>query len=94
MMVAVRSKKDRSLKEMLTKSTMGKAETDLPTPGKPSRMVREEKGEDPVTRVYLEVLFTSMREDLQALKRDLLLDLKEVRRKLGEERECAHPGRA
>ncbi|KAJ1201669.1 hypothetical protein NDU88_005475 [Pleurodeles waltl] len=83
-MVAARSKNDRSVKEMLTRPSTGKAEANLSTPEKPRRAVMDEYGEGPFTRAFLEGLFTSLREDLQALKRDLLQDLKEVRRELEE----------
>ncbi|KAJ1207187.1 hypothetical protein NDU88_002579 [Pleurodeles waltl] len=43
------------------------------------RHERKEDGEGPITQAFLEGLFTSLREDLQALKRDLSQDLKVVR---------------
>ncbi|KAJ1181669.1 hypothetical protein NDU88_006872 [Pleurodeles waltl] len=52
-MAAARSKKDRSVKDMLTRPTMGKVEADFSTPGKPGHVVIEEEGVGPITRAFL-----------------------------------------
>ncbi|KAJ1155080.1 hypothetical protein NDU88_007816 [Pleurodeles waltl] len=71
-MAMVRSKKDRSTKDMLTKPTAGKAEAIALAM---ERHECNEEGEGPIMRAFHEGLLTSRREDLQAVKRELSQDL-------------------
>ncbi|KAJ1112913.1 hypothetical protein NDU88_001174 [Pleurodeles waltl] len=48
----------------------------------PTTVVKDKEG--PVTRSFLEALFTSLKEDLQVVKKDLSADLKEVRSNVEE----------
>ncbi|KAJ1210176.1 hypothetical protein NDU88_005544 [Pleurodeles waltl] len=73
------SKKDRSVKDMLIKPTTCKAEAVTPAM---ERHECDEEGGSPIMRSFLEGLFTSLREDLQAVKRDLSQDSKGVRHEL------------
>ncbi|KAJ1128761.1 hypothetical protein NDU88_007136 [Pleurodeles waltl] len=84
MMAVTQSKKGRSLKEMLTKPMVGRAEAGLPRSGMPSRQAAKEEGEGPVIPAFFEGLFTSLRDDLQSVKTDLSQDLKEVCQELME----------
>ncbi|KAJ1114934.1 hypothetical protein NDU88_003164 [Pleurodeles waltl] len=78
-MASARPKKDRSMKDMLTKTMKGNTEGDTPTL---THREGDEDGENPITRSFLEGLFLSLKEDLQAVNRDLSRDLKEVRHEL------------
>ncbi|KAJ1207280.1 hypothetical protein NDU88_002671 [Pleurodeles waltl] len=78
-MAAMHPKKGRSIKDMLTKPTAGKTETDNPGTGKQRK---EEMDEAPVTSNFLEGLFASLMDDIKVVKRDLLHDLKVVCREL------------
>ncbi|KAJ1192468.1 hypothetical protein NDU88_001775 [Pleurodeles waltl] len=69
---------------MLTRPAAGKVEADASVTGKHRGEESEENGEAPVTRAFLEGLFTSLRDDTQAVKRDLLQVLKVVRQELEE----------
>ncbi|KAJ1082857.1 hypothetical protein NDU88_003021 [Pleurodeles waltl] len=83
-MVTMQGKKDRSVKDMLAKPPGIKAERE--TPGS-AQQLDKEVGEDegaPVTRCFLEGLFASLRDVIQAVKRDLLQYLKVMRRELEE----------
>ncbi|KAJ1091948.1 hypothetical protein NDU88_005062 [Pleurodeles waltl] len=118
-MATARSKKDRSLKETLTKPAGNRADngTTLPvTPSHVGRTIRpvpeqlqqqrgfpavghnhngnawawqllivthDEDEERSVTRTFLEQLFASLKTDLQIVKKEISLDLKEVRRAVG-----------
>ncbi|KAJ1146299.1 hypothetical protein NDU88_012577 [Pleurodeles waltl] len=77
-------KMDRSVKDMLTKPAAGKVKADNPVTGKLREEETEEDNGAPVTRSFLEGLFTSLRDDIQRVKRDLSPDLKVVRRELEE----------
>ncbi|KAJ1162839.1 hypothetical protein NDU88_003304 [Pleurodeles waltl] len=76
-MASARSKKDRSVKDMLIKATIGKAVTTAM-----ERHEHDEEGESPIMRSFLDGLFTLLKEDLQAVKLDLSQDIKEVRHEL------------
>ncbi|KAJ1082151.1 hypothetical protein NDU88_002321 [Pleurodeles waltl] len=80
-MATARSKKHRSVKDMLIKPTTGKTVTVTPAM---EWHKRDEEGESLITQSFLKGLFTSLREDLLAVKRDLSLDLKEVSHELEE----------
>ncbi|KAJ1148268.1 hypothetical protein NDU88_001105 [Pleurodeles waltl] len=83
-MATMRGKKDRSVKDMLTKPPGGRAEGETPGPG---QHLDKEAGEDertPVTRGFLEGLLASLRDDIQTVKKDLLQDLKVMRWELEE----------
>ncbi|KAJ1104528.1 hypothetical protein NDU88_001939 [Pleurodeles waltl] len=69
---------DRTLKEMLTKPTGGKEEDGLTLLGQ-AQKADGDSIESPVTCMFLGALFTSLKEDLQTVKKDRLRDLKEVR---------------
>ncbi|KAJ1099151.1 hypothetical protein NDU88_004255 [Pleurodeles waltl] len=64
---------------MLTKPTTSKAEAVTM-----EWHERDKEGVSPITQSFLEGLFTSLNEDLQEVKRDLLRDLKAVRHDLEE----------
>ncbi|KAJ1219070.1 hypothetical protein NDU88_006641 [Pleurodeles waltl] len=83
-MASIYPKKDRSVKDMLTKLAAGKMEAAKPGTGK---LREEETDEDtgvPITRSFLEGLFALLRDDIQAMKRDVSQDLKVVRQDFEE----------
>ncbi|KAJ1217652.1 hypothetical protein NDU88_005245 [Pleurodeles waltl] len=69
---------------MLTKPAADKVEADNSATGKLREEETEEDNGAPVTRSFLEGLFTSLRDDIQEVKRDLLQDLKVVCQELEE----------
>ncbi|KAJ1217401.1 hypothetical protein NDU88_004995 [Pleurodeles waltl] len=75
-MAATQPKKNSSVKDMLTRPAEGKVEEDASITGKHRGEEMEEDNEAPVTRAFLEGLFTSLRDDLQVVKRDLSQDPK------------------
>ncbi|KAJ1178402.1 hypothetical protein NDU88_003648 [Pleurodeles waltl] len=75
--------KDRTLKEMLSKPTGGKA-GDGSTLIKQEQQANRDDSESPVTCTFLEALFTLLREDLQMVSKYLFKDLKEVHCELVE----------
>ncbi|KAJ1098959.1 hypothetical protein NDU88_004066 [Pleurodeles waltl] len=75
------AKKDRSLKEMLARSTGPSGEVGAPLQESDTPIEAADK-EGLVTRAFLEALFSSLKEDLQAMKRDLPTDIQEVCRNL------------
>ncbi|KAJ1105062.1 hypothetical protein NDU88_002470 [Pleurodeles waltl] len=78
-MAATQPKKDRSVKDMLTRPAADKVEVDASVTGRHRGEKSEADGEAIVTRAFLEGLFTSLRENIQVVKRDLSVDLKVVR---------------
>ncbi|KAJ1150161.1 hypothetical protein NDU88_002958 [Pleurodeles waltl] len=83
-MVAIPSKKERSVKDMLSKPTAGKTEADNPLTGKHREEEMDEDTRAPVKRSFLEGLVALLQGDIQAVKRDMSEDLKVVRRELKE----------
>ncbi|KAJ1170867.1 hypothetical protein NDU88_002738 [Pleurodeles waltl] len=82
-MAVARIKKDWFLKDKLTKPT-GTPSDDKLSPCCLDFGLTKEAWERPVTGSFMETLFSSPREDIQALKRDLSVDLKDVRLNLME----------
>ncbi|KAJ1080468.1 hypothetical protein NDU88_000667 [Pleurodeles waltl] len=79
-MAAAKAKKDCSLKDMLTKPT-GPLEDRKPLP---RGLCPSQAEEGQVTRSLMGAHFASLRDDIQAVKKDLLADLQEVQRNLEE----------
>ncbi|KAJ1099966.1 hypothetical protein NDU88_005057 [Pleurodeles waltl] len=77
-------RKERSVKDMLSKPTVGKTEADNPGTGEHREEEMDEDTGAPSTRSFLEGLFASLWDEIQAVKRDLSQDLKVVRRELEE----------
>ncbi|KAJ1127898.1 hypothetical protein NDU88_006291 [Pleurodeles waltl] len=68
---------------MLTKP-LGSTEDRTTPPGSICPSPAEEGRKARVTRSFMEALFTSLRNDTQAVKKDLLVDLREVQQNLEE----------
>ncbi|KAJ1178986.1 hypothetical protein NDU88_004225 [Pleurodeles waltl] len=81
-MGAIRSQKERSIKDMLSKQKAGKTEANDPGTGKHREEEMDEDTGASVTRSFLAGLFTSLWGDIQEMKRDLSQDLKVVCREL------------
>ncbi|KAJ1104112.1 hypothetical protein NDU88_001527 [Pleurodeles waltl] len=82
-MAATRTKKDHSLRDMLLKLNGSADDNKAPTQNMDHPLDMWDQ-EGPMTRSFLEALFTSIWEDLQAIKKDLSADLREVRQNLEE----------
>ncbi|KAJ1128629.1 hypothetical protein NDU88_007005 [Pleurodeles waltl] len=76
-MAAGQGKKKLTLKDLLTKP-LGSQTTERTPPPSVGTRAAPAKADIPVTRSFLEVLFSSLRDDLQTLKKDLSDNLKEV----------------
>ncbi|KAJ1137101.1 hypothetical protein NDU88_003514 [Pleurodeles waltl] len=70
--MAAKTKKAIFLRDMLTKPA------GAPRTREDIRSLDVEEPECPVTRTFLETLFSLLQADLQAIKRDLSSDLQEV----------------
>ncbi|KAJ1160402.1 hypothetical protein NDU88_000904 [Pleurodeles waltl] len=63
---------------------MGPLEDGKPPPRGPCPSLANKGQEGPVTRSFMEVLFTSLHNNIQTVKKDLSVDLREVQRNLEE----------
>lgn len=78
-MASLRAKKEKTLKEMLLK-TPKPGSSDSQTPSLHSGTAETEGAETPITRAFMESLFSSLRNDFLSLKEEVAGEVREIRR--------------